>query len=128
MKLFVIVMLLVSSVTFAGYSGSPKSPQAGVAVDASANNIPQTYTTAAGSQLYSFLPSTTAFDFCNVTAIDIALKVDVATATCAGATGDNYFVPAGFCLSKENISIGKAICMRSLGAVITTGTTYVSAD
>ena len=128
MKIFAFVMLLVSAVAFGGYSGSPKTPQAGRVVDAGVNAIPQAYDTSVGSQLYSLLPSTTAFDLCNTTAVDIALKVDVTIADCNGATGDNYYIPAGFCLSKQNISIGKAICQRSLGAVINADLVYISVD
>jgi len=128
MKMITLIVLLVSGFAFGGYSAAPKTPQPGVNLDASADNIPVAYDTSDGSQLYAFLPSVTAFDICNMTLVDVALKVNVNVLDCASATGDTHYVPAGFCLSKENIAVGKAICLRSLGAAITTGTVYVSVD
>jgi hypothetical protein len=128
MKPILFLTLFVSTCTFAGYSYRPKTPQPGKAIDASVNNIPIAYDTTAGSQLYTFTPSLTAFDIYNDTAVDIALKVNVTTLDCDSATGDTHYIPAGVGLSKDNIAIGKAICLRSLGAAITTGTVYVSVD
>ena len=128
MKMIAFVMLFVSSALFAGYSGSPKTPQPLVVVDAATNNIPAAYDTTAGSQLYTFLPSPTAFDLCNLTASPIAVKVDVSVLDCNGATGDNYYVPADVCLSKVNIAIGKSICIRGFSGAIAAGTVTMSVD
>lgn len=123
MKKVVCLFLALGTIAF-GYQVSPKVPEALVVVDASVNNIPIAYDTTAGSQLYSNLGGRTAFDLCNETLVAVAVRVQ--GVSCASATGDNYQVPAGVCLSKENIAINKVLCLRSLGAAITTGSVSVS--
>lgn len=121
---FAFLFLLLSFVA-CGYSVSPKVPELDGTVDASVDNIPAAYSTAAGSQVYSNLGGVTSVQVFNDTAEDVALYF--AGTTCAGVVVDHVTVPAGVGWEDSNMAVNKVVCLRSKGAPIALGSVYIYA-
>ena len=119
MKLFIFLI----GFSLSALAESPGRPEVMKSVDTSVTNIDAAYS-GAGGTAFSSLASKNGFAVYNKTAIDVA--VSLPTGACSAGSPDHFVVPANGGIIIDKVAVIKSICLRSLGAVISTGLVYVS--